>query len=162
MSNQQSPVIDAQKKLEPQDIGTLLHGILFAYQKSLKKVLGTGDAIFVHPILDIIQTITKKTGVNLIKGRDIAEVFENLSEIMPTSGIVKEFRFEKLGPKRYILHVNGCVWAPHIHEELDPADVVCPYALIAMAIFQKTTKTKIKVADSVYTKTGTKTIIEPL
>src|SRR3989337_4611413 len=162
MSDQQSPVIDAQKKLDPQDIGTLLHGILFAYQKSLKKVLGTGDAIFVHPILDIIQTITKKTGVNLIKGADIDEVFENLSEIMPTSGIVKEFRFEKLGPKKYILHVEGCFYAPHIHEELKPTDVVCPLALIAMSIFQETAKAKVRVADSDYTKDGTNTIIEAL
>jgi len=162
VSDQQSTVDNAHKKLDPQDFGSLLHGILFAYQKSVKEILGSGATIFVHPVLDIIQTINETTGVNLIKGRDIDEVFANLSETMPASGIVKEFRFEKLGPKRYILHVEGCVWAPHIHQELKPSDVVCPYALIAMSIFQKTTKTKIRVADSEYTKTGTNTIIEAL
>jgi len=162
MSDQQTRVYNAQKKLDPMHIGSLLHGILFAYQKCVKEILGTGATIFVHPVLDIIQTIDKKTGVNLIRGGDIDEVFANLSEIMPTSGIVREFRFEKLGPNRYLLHVEGCVWAPHIHEELKPTDVMCPLALIAMSIFQKTTKAKVRVADSEYTRTGTRTIIEAL
>ena len=162
MSEQQVTVHDSQKKLDPMDIGSLLHGILFAYQKSVKEILGTGATIFVHPVLDIIQTIHEKAGINMIKGGDIDEVFANLSEIMPTSGMVRGFRFEKLGPKKFILHVEGCVWAPHIHEELKPSDVVCPLALIVMSIFQKTTKAKVRVADSEYTQDGTNTIIEAL
>jgi len=139
-----------EEKLEEADIGTLLHGILFAYQKTVKNILGTGAAIFVHPVL------------NIIKGRNIDEVFENLSKIMPTTGIMKEFRFEKFAPTKYILHVDGCVWAPHIHEELKPRDVACPFALIAMSIFEEVLKGKVKVADSEYTKNGNKTIIELL
>ena len=160
MPEQQLTVHDTQKTLDPQDIGTLLHGILFAYQKSMKEILGTGATIFVHPVLEIIRTISEKSGVNLIKGNDIDEVFENLSKIMPTSGIMKNFRFEKLGPERYVLHVEGCAWAPHIHAELKPSDVVCPFALISMSIFEKITKNKVRVADSEYFKDGTTTIIE--
>lgn len=121
MSNRWCPKIE--ERLEEADIGTLLHGILFAYQKTVKDILGTEAATFVHPVLNIVKGINERAGVNLIKGRDIDEVFENLSKLMPTSGIMKEFRFEKLAPARYILHVDGCVWAPHIHEELKPKDV---------------------------------------
>lgn len=151
-----------EKSLDQLDIGTLLHGILFAYQKSLKDILGTGSATFVHPVLDIIKRINKRTGVNLIKGRDIDEVFENLSKVMATTGLVERFQFEKLSPKRYILHVERCVWAPHIHGELKPKDVTCPFALIAMSIFEEVLKSKVKVADSEYQTNGTKTRIEPL
>jgi len=157
-----SVVPKMKERLEEADIGTLLHGILFAYQKTVKDILGTGSAIFVHPVLGIIMRINKRTGVNLIKGRDIDEVFENLSKVMPTSGVMKEFRFEKLAPKRYILHVDGCVWAPHIHQELKPKDVACPFALITMAIFEEVSKGKVKVADSEYYKNGTRTRIELL
>jgi len=150
------------ESLDQLDIGTLLHGILFAYQKSVKDILGTGSAIFVHPVLSIIKRINKRSGVNLIKGRNIDEVFENLSKLMQTTGLVKEFRFEKLSPERWILHVDGCVWAPHIHNELKPKDVTCPYALIAMSIFEDVLKGKVKVADSEYSKDGTKTRIELL
>jgi hypothetical protein len=150
-----------KERLEEADIGTLLHAILFAYQKAVKDILGTGAAIFVHPVLDTIKRIKERAGVNLIKGRNINEVFENLSRIMPTMGIVRGFRFEKMATERYVLHVDGCVWAPHIHEELKPKDVTCPFALIAMAIFEETLKKKVKVTDSEYHKDGTETVIEP-
>lgn len=151
-----------KESLDPLDIGTLLHGILFAYQKTTKDTLGTGAAIFVHPVLNIIKEISKKSGVNLIKGNDIDEVFENLSKVIPTTGLVKGFRFEKLSPNTYILHVSECVWAPHIHNELSPEDVTCPYALVAMSIFEEVSKCKVKVADSEYAKDGCRTRIEPL
>ncbi len=148
--------------LNPEEIGTLFHGILFAYQKSMRDILGTGSAVFVHPILDIIKKISKNTGINIIKGRNLDEVFENLSKVMPTTGMVKQFRFEKTAPKKYILHVDGCVWAPHIHSELNPVDVICPYALLAMSIFQEVSKSKVSLVGSEYYKNGTKTKIEPL
>lgn len=148
--------------LDPLDVGTLLHGILFAYQKTTKDTLGTGAAIFVHPVLNIIKEISRKSGVNLIKGNNIDEVFENLSKVMPTTGLVKGFLFEKLSPNTYILHVDECVWAPHIHSELKPKDVTCPYALVAMSIFEEVSKCKVKVADSEYTENGCRTRIEPL
>jgi len=81
---------------------------------------------------------------------------------MPTTGIMKEFRFEKLDPAKYVLHVGERVWASHIHEELEPRDVTCPFALITMSIFQEALKDKVKVADSEYYKDGTKTRIELL
>ncbi len=151
-----------EEKLDQSDIGTLLHGILFAYQKSVKDLLGTGAAVFVHPVLNIVKRIKERAGVNLIKGSNIDEVFENLSKVMPTAGLVKEFRFEKIAPKKYILHVDGCIWAPHIHEELKPKDVTCPFAIVTMAIFEEVLKCKVKVADSEYYKNGTETLIEPL
>jgi len=150
------------ESLSQEDVGTLLHGILFAYQKSVRDILGTGSAVFVHPVLSIIKRINRRAGVNLIKGRNIDEVFENLSKLMQTTGFMKEFRFEKLSPERYILHVDRCVWAPHIHNELKPKDVTCPYALMAMSIFEEVLKSKVKVADSEYHENGTKTTIEPL
>lgn len=151
-----------EEGLDQLDIGTLLHGILFAYQKAVKDILGTGAAVFVHPILSIIKRINKRTGVNLIKGRNIDEVFENLSKVMTTTRLMKEFRFEKVSPNTYILHVDGCVWAPHIHKELNPKGVTCPYALISMSIFEEVLKCKVQIADSEYHENGTKTRIESL
>ena len=142
-----------------EDIATIFHGILFAYQKASRDILGTGTAVFIHPILEIIRKISHRTGINLIKSSNIDEVFENFSKAMPASGIVKGFRFEKLAPKKYVLHVEGCAWAPHIHSELKPEDVTCPFALMAMAVFEEVTKERVKLADSTYITDGTKTVI---
>ena len=110
-----------QPVLSPEEVGTLFHGILFAYQKSMRDILGTGAAVFVHPILDVIKKINKTANVNSIKGDNLDEVFENLSKVMPTTGLVRGFQFEKIAPEKYVLHVGGCVWAPHIHAMLNLA-----------------------------------------
>jgi len=154
--------VEARRGLTELDVGTLFHCILFAYQKALKDILGTGSAVFVHPVLKTVTRISEKQGINLIKGETIDEVFDNLSKLIEETGFLKEFRFEKLAPEKYVLHVDGCVLASHIHEELKPKDVTCPFALLAMSIFEKVLNGKVKVADSEYFKTGTRTIIELL
>jgi len=145
------------------DVGALMHRILFAYQKAAKDILGTGSAILVRPVLDMIKEINERTGeVNLIKGRNIDEVFENLSKVMSAAGLVKEFRFEKLSTKKYVLHVEGCIWVPHIHKKLKPRDIICPYAFIAMSLFEEVLKNKVKIVYSEFHKNGSKTRIEPI
>jgi hypothetical protein len=46
--------------------------------------------------------------------------------------------------------------------ELEPKDVTCPLALIAMAVFEKATGKKVKVSESKYNREGTETIIESM
>ena len=111
-------VLKHGKGLTELDVGTLFHCILFAYQKALKDILGTGSAVFVHPVLKTVARISEKQGINLVEGDSIDEVFDNLSRLIEETGFLKEFRFEKLGSERYVLHIDGCVWASHIHEEL--------------------------------------------
>lgn len=159
-TTEQSKSLEAEKHLELVAVSSLFHGILFAYQKSVREILGTGHAVFVHPTLTIIKEIKEKIGVNLVKGENIDEAFRNLSEIMRASGFVGEYRLQKLAPQKYILYVDNCTWAEHIHDMLKPKDVTCPLALIAMVVFEEFTKGKIKVADSKYTATGTMTPIE--
>lgn len=154
--------VETRKGLTELDVGTLFHCILFAYQKALKDILGTGSAVFVHPVLKTVTRISEKQGINLIEGETIDEVFDNLSKLIEGTKIIGEFRFERLAPEKYVLHIDGCVWAPHIHEELKPKDVTCPFALLAMSIFEKILNGKVKVADSEYFKTGTRTRIELL
>jgi len=154
--------VETRRGLTELDVGTLFHCILFAYQKALKDILGTGSAVFVHPVLKTVTRMSERQGINLIRGETIDEVFDNLSRLIEETGFLKEFRFEKLGPEKYVLHLDGCVWASHIPEELKPKDVTCPFALLAMSIFEKVLNGRVRVADSEYFKTGTRTRIELL
>jgi len=144
------------------DIGTLFHNLLFAYEKAVKEILGSGKAVFVHPTLEILKKIDEKRGSRLMEGENLEEAWTNLSNFFSQGNVVKEFSFKKIGPEKYVLRVDGCIWASHIHEELSPKDVTCPFALIAMSIFQKFTSKKVKVTESAYFKKGTETIIESL
>jgi len=145
-----------------EDVATLFHGILFAYQKATSDILGSGTAVFAHPILDIIRKISERTGINLVEGKDLDKVFENFARILPTSGVAKGVRFEKLADEKYVLHIDECAWARHIHSELKPEDVTCPLALLAMAVFEEITGKRVKLAHSKYMSDGTKTTITRL
>ena len=167
MSEESSFLLDtgallSEESLYALDAGALFHCLLFAYQKAVKEILGSGCSVFVHPTLDLLKKIDMKRNLNLIKGKNLDETWRNLSEFFLKANLVKEFSFRKTGPRKYVLRVNGCLWARHIHEELKPKDVTCPYALIAMAAFEKATGKRVKLADSKYLKEGTETIIESM
>ena len=58
------------------NVPAFFHALLFAYQKKLVEVLGSGEAIFVHPVLDTISKIDKEKGLSTIRGNSIDEVLE--------------------------------------------------------------------------------------
>jgi len=150
------PMIELESAI---DMPTFFHTILFAYQKRLEDILGSGEVIFVHPVLETISLIEKEKGLNLIQGETLDEIYENFSKQLVRSKVVKKAWFEKLGPERYVLHVEECAFAGFSHSLLKPKDVICPFALIAMSIFQSVVGRKVKVSDSEFTIDGTKTLI---
>jgi hypothetical protein len=140
-------------------VPALFHVILFAYQKKLNEVLGSGEAIFVHPVLATISKIDKKNGLSVIRGGSLAEVFENFAKDLEASKVVEKAWFEKNGPESYTFHIEGCSFAEHTHNLLKPKDVVCPLALVAMSIFQSVTGKKVQLTESEFTSDGCKTPI---
>jgi hypothetical protein len=133
------------------DMSGFFHTILFAYQKSVKDILGTGEASLIHPILDkIILVNSKQSNMTM-------DIF--LEELMKR-GAVKWVEFEEAEDGKYLFEVKGCRFSKHIHEFLNTKDTTCPLALAVMAFLQSSTGKKVRPTDSEYTKTGTKTIIE--
>jgi hypothetical protein len=55
-------------------------------------------------------------------------------------------RLEKVGPEKYMLHVNGCIYAKRVHAALKPKNSTCRYALVAMAMLEKISGKKVKLA----------------
>jgi len=49
------------------DMSKIFHTILFAYQKSVKDILGSGEASLIHPILDKIIMVNNKQNLGLLK-----------------------------------------------------------------------------------------------
>ena len=142
------------------DMCSFFHTILFAYQKSVKDVLGSGEAVLIHPILDKIVLVTTKQNLSAAKGETFDEILENFLEDILKKGIVKWVGFEEIEDEKYLFSVKGCSYSKHIHELLNTKDTTCPLALAVMAFLQSSTGKKVRPTDSEYTKTGTKTIIE--
>lgn len=144
------------------DVATLFHSLLVAYQIALKNILGTGRAVFVGPVLENFIKINEATGVHMVARQSLDATLQNLCETIKASGLVKDFRLEKLGAQKYMVHVDGCIWAPEAHKKLEPKDLTCPFALMAMALVQAHSGNRIKFVDSEYHEKGTKTRIETM
>ncbi|MBC7131459.1 hypothetical protein H5T51_09690 [Candidatus Bathyarchaeota archaeon] len=140
----------------------VFHTVLFAYQKALKDVLGSGHAALVPPVLTVIKKINEEYHVNLAEGETLNEAFDNLSRILVDTGIASAVSFEKLGGNCYKFIINDCVFADPTHRLLQPEDVTCPLAILAMVVYEKISGKKTKFTYSKYTEKGTETIIEPL
>ena len=146
--------------MSTKDVGALLHGLLFAYQKATKQVLGSGWEIFVNPTLEILAKIDEREGSHLCTGANLDEAMTAYSKMLHDAGIVEKIIFEKIGDNKYLFKVDGCIWAKHIHQELKPKDVTCPLALIAMSMYRKYKNVKVEETESKYLEKGTETVIK--
>jgi hypothetical protein len=140
------------------NVPAFFHALLFAYQKKLVEVLGSGEAIFVHPVLDTISKIDKEKGLSTIRGESIDDVFSNFAKDLLASQVVQKTWFEKNG-ENYIFRIEGCSFAPHTHNLLKPKDVVCPLALVAMSVYQSKTGKKVQLTQTEFTSEGATTLI---
>jgi hypothetical protein len=140
------------------NVPAFFHALLFAYQKKLVEVLGSGEAIFVHPVLDTISKIDKEKGLSTIRGNSIDEVLSNFAKDLLASQVVQKAWFEKKG-ESYIFQIEGCSFATHTHDLLKPKDVVCPLALVAMSVYQSKTGKKVQLTQTEFTSDGARTLI---
>ena len=140
------------------DMSNFFHTMLFAYQKSVKDILGTGEAVLIHPIFEKILCVSYKQNRDLIEA-DPAKYLETFMENLLKKGIVKGVRVTEDGDEKYTFHVEGCTFSKDIHPFLKTKDTTCPIALMVMAFLQVAMGKKIIPADSEYSKAGTKTPI---
>lgn len=138
----------------------LFHSMLVSYKLVLRELLGSGQAIFVQPVLANFARLNEASSFKPFQGENMNEAFQSLSEIFRSAGLIRGFHFEKFGVNRYVFHVDGCFWAPHIHKKLGIEGFLCPYALMAMSIFQTKTGEKVKFTTSKFLENGSETSIE--
>lgn len=144
------------------DIGTLLHNLLFSYQKATKDLLGSGQEVFYHPTIDLLLKVEANAKLKLVSAQTLDEALANFSTFLVKAKVMRNFKVNKNEAGKYTVAVEGCVWANHIHSELKPKDVICPWAMIAMAIVQKFKVERMTEAESKYLPDGSETVIEPL
>lgn len=144
------------------DVGTLLHNLLFSYQKAAKGILGSGQEVFYHPTIDLLLKIEENAKLKLVSAESLDEALGNFSTFLVKAQVMRNFAVNKSENGRYVVAVEGCVWANHIHHELEPKDVICPWAMVAMAIVQKFKVERMTETESKYLPDGSETVIEPL
>ena len=144
------------------DIGSLLHNLLFSLQKAQTELLGDGHEVFYHPTIDLLLKIEEKAKLKLVSAETLDEALTNFSTFLVKTQAMKNFTIKKDNEGKYTVTNEGCVWAPNVHSELKPKDVICPWAMIAMAIVQKFKNVRLEETKSTYSPDGSQTVIQPL
>ena len=152
----------AEEQKYMMDIGTIFHNLFFSYQKSLKNVLGTGSEIFVDPTINLLMNIEDEDRLKLVSSPTLEEALKNFGDFLVKSKVIQSYDIEKTGEEKYAFKVNDCVWAGHIHKTIQPKDVVCPFGLVAMALYKKFTGNTLNERESTYYPNGSQTTLEPL
>jgi len=147
------------KKLAQLDVGALFHGVLFAHQKVLKEVLGqTPSFVIATHTIPIFEIVNEKAALALANTEDSDEALNKFAKLLMNSELVKKVSLEKHS-HGYSFNANGCAFASHIHDMLEPKDVTCPWGIIAMSIAQKTSNRKVKMSLSEFHPEGANTPI---
>ena len=143
------------------DIGTILHNLFFSYQKSLRNTLGTGAEVFVDPTINLLLNIEEEDRLKLVSSRNLEEALKNFGDFLVKSKVVKSYGIEKTGKEKYAFKIKECVWDRHIHKTIEPKDVVCPFGMVAMALYKKFTGNTVNESESTYYSNGSETTLEP-
>jgi len=147
------------KKLTQLDVASLFHGVLFAYQKALKDVLGqTPSSLIAKQAIPIFERIDEKAALGLANTKSPDKALNKFAKLLMDSELAKKVSLEKHS-QGYNFDVDGCAFASHVHDMLQPKDVTCPWAIIAMSIVQKTSNRKVEMSLSEFYPEGSKTPI---
>ena len=109
--------------------------------------------------LHFVEKIIERASPDLAKAENADAALRKRADLLVTSEFVNKANVKKEGEK-YILNIDGCMFAEHVHDMLKPKDVTCPWAIFAMSIAQKTSKRKVKISLSEFKSLGSKTPIE--
>jgi hypothetical protein len=152
------------KKMSMGEIGSMLHGLLFAYEKVFLNLFGKQEAkkLFSYIIEELVPILYDERNQVIDKSLGIEENIERLQYFLSNENFIKDLKIEKLDENKYVIDVGECVFAKEgIHEILKMKEGSCPYALIAAAVLTSVEGEDqyVNVGDSEFTELGSKTII---
>ncbi len=148
------------EKFQQLDLAAMFHSLLFAYQKTLGDVMGTKATQALLPrVTSYLEKAGATTALGSIRSRNPEEALKQFGELLVRSGMVGEVSVHSAeGGFQFV--VKHCMFAEHVHELLQPRDVTCPYALLAMFLVKKNTGREVEDSLSAFSKTDSHTPIK--
>jgi len=149
----------SEGKLIQLDVAAVFHNILFAYQRIIMDFQGeVSSSVIAARTLPFVEKIIEKISPELANAENMDIALKKLVDLLIDSRLVNKASIEKEGEK-YILNIDGCIFAEYVHNMLKPKDVTCPWAIFAMSVVQKTSERRVKISLSEFNPLGSKTPI---
>jgi len=146
------------------EIGALLHGILFAYEKVVAELYkGKHKILFPYIIEDMTKVLSGQDLTVVDSEFNLEDNMEGLRAYLSNEDLLKGISFKKLDENNYIFEIEECSFAvAGVHDILKLHGGVCPFALAVAAILTSVMKEGryIDLADSEYSDKGSKTVLK--
>jgi hypothetical protein len=149
-----------KKRAKVSLLPAILHTTLFSYQKAMKECLGAGATVMIPHILELLGGVPDEAVKEFMNSKSMEEGLEKLSKILKDARVAEKVSIERMDDEQYLLKIEDYVFADSVHKLLKPKDVTCPFAIVMMALFEKVHSKKVKINESLYTDTGTETVIK--
>jgi len=149
--------------LKQGEVGALLHGILFAYERVLKSLF-KDEFKHLTPYLveELSKVLYKEPNPIVDKDLPMRENIDRLLFSLSSEEVFKNMTLEEAGDNTYSLNLRECAYAQSgIHEILQTDEGVCPIALVfatMLASLDKETP-NIEIVSSEFTDVGSITVI---
>lgn len=150
------------RKLTFTELASMLHGLLFAYEKVFINLYGD-DARQLYPyIIDELSCILHGGDNPVIdEEKSLEENIERFIEFISNEEYLKDISLER-DDGRYVFKVGSCTFAKSgVHEILKVKEGVCPFGLMmASLITELTPDTCARITKSEFDETGSKVSFE--
>jgi hypothetical protein len=155
---------DEVKPISYSEIGALLHGILFAYEKVVAELYKGKHRILFPYIIEEITRISKSHGMGVMNpDLPMAEKIEKLRIFFSNDELLKNVSIKEIDEDTISFEIEECSLAVSgVHDILEMHGGVCPFALASAALLSGAMGDEryIDLADSEYTEKGSKTLLK--
>lgn len=102
--------------------------------------------------------VSEHTPFGRVESGDVEKTLKNFGELLVKSELATDVDIEKVEGGFYF-KVDGCIFAEHVHDLLNPRDVTCPYGLLVQYLAEKSSGKRVMKSLSDFTPTETYTLI---
>lgn len=147
------------------EMASLMHGLLFAYQKVFINLYGN-DARQLYPyIMEELSNILQ-TGDNPIidLGKSFEENIDRCISFISNEEYLKDINFNKTDGNKYLFEIGECSFGKSgVHEILKMEGGICPFALIiATCLTELNPNEYVEINPSEFDDKGSKTYLESI
>lgn len=143
------------------EVGALYHDLLFSYQRAQKLYHGQrGSNYVLQSTLNFLLRIEEQARIDIENSKNFEEAISKFGDFLKKSKIINSLTIQELDQDQYTIRVESCIFAGKVHKMVNTNDVTCPYAMVAMSLFNKFKGKPAIERESTYFENGTQTIIE--
>ena len=151
-------------KLEQYEIGSLLHGMLFAYERVLKSLFKDEFKHLTPYLIEELSKVLCREPDPIIDNElSLEENLDRLRYSLSIDDLFEQLTIEKVGESEYRVELKKCLYAASgIHEVLKMEEGICPIALIFATVLASLDKEcpNIEIVSSEFTDLGSITVIK--